>query len=483
MSDSRLDLKLGQLRAGTEGLAPRPELVEAIQGRIRAEALAPTRALTSLDGGGSSLGTRIGLLVGLILTLGLGLLLGKLLWPRPPIALNAYMGGLNGPLEAPTAPDVGSVLPIIGSEPSELVRHPGPEAAAEPSPTVPRGVDQPVRPALRPARRTRPAPVKAGGPQGATPLAPPSSAPVPAPAPSPGESVPPYLLRLPAEPESPQSKVGLPYEPAFPFDARTLDGQRRSLRELRGKVVVLNLWSIYCGYCFDEIPQLINVMADHRSEPDIVFLSFAANTEEELREALARQPFPYEVVADPTEQIIGNFAGGGWPRHVVIDREGRILEGAAFSDSRGVRALLNRAIALASNPPEQLQELRPVWGGGECAFSGEVRAREDGAAVPRAWVSLRLRLPRRPGGVYWEPTRATHADAAGRFKLEGLTCGEYDVDVAAHRRERLSDRLSFSGREVASRKLLLEQQQGPDPAVAADAPRRPLIPGQARPEP
>src|SRR5690606_14224952 len=40
------------------------------------------------------------------------------------------------------------------------------------------------------------------------------------------------------------------------FEGRTLDGQPASLRELRGRVVVLNVWATWCAPCVQEMPAL-----------------------------------------------------------------------------------------------------------------------------------------------------------------------------------------------------------------------------------
>lgn len=44
------------------------------------------------------------------------------------------------------------------------------------------------------------------------------------------------------------------------------EGHRFRLDDLRGYVVVLNVWGIWCGPCKAEIPELVKLAADHKGE-------------------------------------------------------------------------------------------------------------------------------------------------------------------------------------------------------------------------
>jgi thiol-disulfide isomerase/thioredoxin len=44
--------------------------------------------------------------------------------------------------------------------------------------------------------------------------------------------------------------------PAPAFSTLDLDGVNRSLSEQKGKVVLVNVWATWCGYCRAEMPEL-----------------------------------------------------------------------------------------------------------------------------------------------------------------------------------------------------------------------------------
>jgi thiol-disulfide isomerase/thioredoxin len=134
------------------------------------------------------------------------------------------------------------------------------------------------------------------------------------------------------------------------FEATTLDGAAFSLQKLRGKVVLVDLISVHCGYCFEELDSLQDLK---RRYPELVVVAVAAGeTAEEIRTSLdARDlPFPFPVIADPQSRLLEVLPSFGTPTHVVLDREGR------FSSERVVvgvfqPAELEHIVRMASGLP------------------------------------------------------------------------------------------------------------------------------------
>ncbi len=141
-----------------------------------------------------------------------------------------------------------------------------------------------------------------------------------------------------------------PQHEPISFEATTIDGAAFSLQKLRGKVVLIDLISVHCGYCFDELDSLQDLK---RRYPEVVVVAVAAGeTVEEIRTSLdARElPFPFPVIADPQSRLLEVLPSYGTPTHVVLDREGR------FSSERvviGVNqpAVLERVVRVASGLP------------------------------------------------------------------------------------------------------------------------------------
>ena len=64
--------------------------------------------------------------------------------------------------------------------------------------------------------------------------------------------------------------------PKADLNAKSLDGQKVHLKDLRGKLVVLNFWATWCGPCREELPMLVKT-AQASANPDLVFIAVSVD--------------------------------------------------------------------------------------------------------------------------------------------------------------------------------------------------------------
>jgi len=67
---------------------------------------------------------------------------------------------------------------------------------------------------------------------------------------------------------------------APPFEVTTLDGQRISMDELQGKVVLVDFWATWCAPCREALPHLRNVARKFQGQP-LVVLSISLDSDEQ----------------------------------------------------------------------------------------------------------------------------------------------------------------------------------------------------------
>jgi thiol-disulfide isomerase/thioredoxin len=108
------------------------------------------------------------------------------------------------------------------------------------------------------------------------------------------------------------------------FDVPDINAKWVNTDELKGKVLVLNFWFIGCVGCMDEIPKLSAMADKFKGNDDVVFLAIANNTPQELRGYLRGNKFNYRHIGQGL-QLVKLFGFTGYPKNVVIGRDGKIV--------------------------------------------------------------------------------------------------------------------------------------------------------------
>lgn len=113
--------------------------------------------------------------------------------------------------------------------------------------------------------------------------------------------------------------------PAPGFELNTVDGKKISLAEAKGKPVVLNFWSTWCGPCAAEY-QLLREAGDIYTPQGVLFYSILyEDTVENVRKFLARYGEAGPILMDPGLRTAIDYGVSGVPETFFIDASGIIL--------------------------------------------------------------------------------------------------------------------------------------------------------------
>ncbi len=120
--------------------------------------------------------------------------------------------------------------------------------------------------------------------------------------------------------------------PDFPSGADWLNTERPlSMRDLRGKVVLLDFWTFCCINCMHVLADLKKLERKYASELAVVGVhcaKFAAEREtENIRQAVMRYEIEHPVVNDPHMTMWRQYGVRAWPTVVLIDPEGKVMGG------------------------------------------------------------------------------------------------------------------------------------------------------------
>jgi peroxiredoxin len=135
------------------------------------------------------------------------------------------------------------------------------------------------------------------------------------------------------------------------FRLMDTNGKAVALQDLRGKVVYLDFWFAGCKPCLAEAPAAAKLKQQFAGR-DVVFAYISIETNVDSWKQAVEQ---HGLASSNSVHLLdpeGRYATRayhveGFPTYVLLDRQGRVLDGAAPRPSEGARtvAALNRALA------------------------------------------------------------------------------------------------------------------------------------------
>ena len=115
-------------------------------------------------------------------------------------------------------------------------------------------------------------------------------------------------------------------------------GKKHNLADYKGKVVVINFWATWCGYCVREMPDFEKVYKEFGSNSkDVIIIGIAgpksklnANnvdvSKEEITAFLKKKNITYPTLMDETGKTFADYGVRAFPTTYVINKKG-FLEG------------------------------------------------------------------------------------------------------------------------------------------------------------
>lgn len=134
--------------------------------------------------------------------------------------------------------------------------------------------------------------------------------------------------------------------PEFPEGLEWLNTDRPlRLKDLRGKIVVIDFWTYCCVNCMHIIPDLKRLEKKYPNELVVIGVHSAKFTTEKesenIRQAILRYRIEHPVVNDRDMEVWSLYGARAWPTVVLIDPNGKV---AGAMSGEGIYEPFDRAI-------------------------------------------------------------------------------------------------------------------------------------------
>jgi len=133
-------------------------------------------------------------------------------------------------------------------------------------------------------------------------------------------------------------------EPAPRFHATTTSGEIFTNESIKGKVVLFEFWTTWCGYCAEESGFVDQIAKEFSGEGLIVLAVNVGESKKTVRKYLDQHPRTIPIVLMEDTNLAAMYQATVYPIYVLVDRDGNVAgtqRGAG--GERGLRRFLPRA--------------------------------------------------------------------------------------------------------------------------------------------
>jgi thiol-disulfide isomerase/thioredoxin len=133
-------------------------------------------------------------------------------------------------------------------------------------------------------------------------------------------------------------------EPAPRFNAITTTGEKLTNDTVKGKVVLFEFWTTWCGYCADEAAFVDKIGREFADKGLILLAINVGESKKTVKKYLDQHPRNCKIVFMEDTNLAAMYAATVYPIYVVVDRDGFI---AGTQRGAGGEDALRRLLAPA----------------------------------------------------------------------------------------------------------------------------------------
>lgn len=131
---------------------------------------------------------------------------------------------------------------------------------------------------------------------------------------------------------------------AAEFSALTLDGKLVNLAALKGRVIVLSVWTTSCLPCIKEINSF-KAFKNKYKKDKIVYIAIAPiDTQLDITKFLSRHSLDFEIWYAPSSNFVKDYGADSYPTNYVIDKNGFIVYSQVGYDEKNTYNEISEAV-------------------------------------------------------------------------------------------------------------------------------------------
>jgi peroxiredoxin len=138
------------------------------------------------------------------------------------------------------------------------------------------------------------------------------------------------------------------------FTLTDLAGKTWTLKELHGKIVLVNFWATWCPPCRKEMPDL-DLLFHQFADQGLVVLAISDENADKVKPFVQERKVTYPVLLDPGRKVTELFQVEGIPKSFLYDREGKLVAQAIDMRTRDQFLAMLKQAGLSEATEEKKQ--------------------------------------------------------------------------------------------------------------------------------
>lgn len=139
--------------------------------------------------------------------------------------------------------------------------------------------------------------------------------------------------------------------PAYNFSLPDVNGKLHTLESFKGKVVVIDIWAMWCAPCLAEKPVMEKIAESYHGRDDIVFVGISVDgigKKEPWKAFVKKHGYTsVELLANPNDELNKYYKIEGIPRFLIFDKAGNIVTvDAARPSNPGFKKIIDETLGL-----------------------------------------------------------------------------------------------------------------------------------------
>ena len=119
-------------------------------------------------------------------------------------------------------------------------------------------------------------------------------------------------------------RINPPFE-AKDFTLEDLRGSMMSLKDFRGKVILLNFWASWCGPCRIEMPAMELLWQVFQDDDFVILAVDVRERRDEVSSFIEENDYTFPTLLDSWGRVADIYSVRSYPTTFLIDREGKVV--------------------------------------------------------------------------------------------------------------------------------------------------------------